>query len=584
MSAAHHHGSSQPHSGGYLSCNGAWGLLIALIGAFFFALWLLPAGFITGAHPYWLAQNEDITVYQAGFNAFFREPWQWPLWRISSLNWPESTSATFVDILPLYAALLKLLAPANWFPFNPFGYWVLLCILLQGLGAWWVLREAEIPNWLALVTLVLLLVSFPAWLVRMGHISLMSHWIITFAYALYLRSDRKQRFSAIGWTTLLSIAFMLNIYLCVMAAIVCASDAIRCVLRGQFCRVLLWTITAAALLAMLAWATIWPLPAATGSPDAGFGRYAMNLLAPFTGCAWFDVSKTLPAMLLPALGGLGFGGCWLQPQSMSAEQVFEGFNYLGLGLMLLIAVAFVSAIKYRAHPRSAPRTAWTLPVFLLLVAAYALSNQIHFGTTVLTEWTVPAWAASITGQFRASGRFFWLVGYALIIFSVIRIARYAPKPLMVGTFASVLLLQTADVWPYLQQIRHLQPKANANALNPRAWNQAISENTATLYYFPKFKCAKQSDFFNTLLPVMQHASERRFNINTAYVARYTPPCDTESADIKQSNPANSVYVFSVADYNPETISILFPADWAIRCQQEDFALICQQTPVAKLLH
>lgn len=553
-------------SGARYGSNSWLGALAAVLLAALYALWLLPDGFISGIHPYWLAQNEDITVYQAGFNAFFREPWQWPLWRIESLNWPQGTAATFVDILPLYAAVLKLLAPASWFPFNPFGAWVLLCILLQALGAWWVLREAEVRDWLALVVLVLLLISLPTWLRRMGHISLMSHWMITFGYAIFLRSLRLDRFSGLCWLLLLTSSVMLNIYLFAMAGILCLTDALRCLSRGDWRRVLGWTLATGALLTGAVWLTLWPLPPNTGQPDTGFGLYSMNLLSPISG-----------------IDAKGLGGRWINPQGVTNEQLFEGFNYLGVGILLLALVAFAASLR-QPRPKRFTRSAWILTPCLLLVAVYALSNQIYFGDQLVAQWSVPAWAVGLTGTFRASGRFFWLVSYAIVIFSVIGIYRLLPRHWAHGGFVVALVLQMLDLRPYIDEVRYLQPKANAIVIDTAAWSEAIPLGTTTLYYFPKFKCAKRSDFFNTLLPVMQLASARKLNINTAYIARYNPECNTEARDIAASNPQTSVYVFAREDYSAEAIRSFFPADWPMQCREQDFAVICQPAPRAALLH
>ena len=565
MIAPHHKARSLRQLGACCTSDSTLGAGIAVLLGLLFACWLLPDGFINGTHAYWHAQNEDITVYQAGFNAFFREAWHWPLWRIESLNWPQGTAATFVDILPLYAALLKLLAPQAWFPFNPFGVWVLACILLQALGAWWVLREAQVRDWLALIALVLLLVSFPTWLKRMGHISLMSHWVITFGYAIFLRSLRLDRFSGLCWLLLLTSSFMLNMYLFAMAGIICLADALRCLFRGYWRRVLGWCLATGALLAGVVWLTLWPLPAKTGQPDTGFGLYSMNLLSPISG-----------------IDAVGFGGRWINPQGVSNEQLFEGFNYLGAGVILIALVVLVSLL-HRRKKSSLSSTAWILAPCLLLVAVYALSNQVYFGSQLVAQWPVPEWALGLTGQFRASGRFFWLVGYALVIFSVIRITRSFPKPYAHGLLIVALALQGLDTWPYLQLVRQLEPKPGAQLINAKAWQAAIPATTDNLYYYPKFKCARRTDFFTTLLPVMQLASERKLNINTAYIARHSPACNTEALDIAQSDPTTSVYAFASDDYSSDAIRGYFPAAWDITCGIVDFATVCQQTPPTGLL-
>lgn len=532
---------------------GSLGLAVSSIVGILYAYWLLPDGFITGTHSYWLAQNEDITVYVSGFYAFFREAWHWPLWRIDSLNWPEGTLTTFLDAIPLFAALLKLAAPASWFPFNPYGLWVALCLALQSIGAWWVLREARIQSWMALLTLTFLLLMFPAWLARMGHISLMSQWVIVFALALTVRSTRQQRFPGPSWCVLLWLAFFTNIYLFSMSALIFACDAIYCLRKGNLRAVLLWSPITVTLIAVSAFVTMWPIPGSTGAPDVGFGIYSMNVLSPFTGSRFFE------------------------PTAHSAEQAFEGYNYLGLGGLTLVATALWLRLRHAPRIR-----AWIFPfelwAALILCTLYALSNVVYAGQTLLWTWQVPEWAKPLTGQLRASGRFFWVVGYTIIIFSIITICRRVPRKTAGVLMTAVLLLQTIDLWPQLQKLRHLQPNHSGAVIDYREWDTAIPIGTKTVYFFPKLKCNRKTSHLNTLLPVMRYSSERDLNITTGYIARHNPICAQESVEIAQSDSATSTYVFVNQEYSPAQIRGFFPNSWIIACRVQDFATLCQRLP------
>ena len=530
--------------------------------------WLFPAGFIEGTHPYWGAQNQDITQYLAGFEAYFREPWHWPLWRIESLNWPFGTLTTFVDAIPLYAAILKALAPQSWSDPNPFGYWVALCLLLQATGAWWILREAQVRSWVALLSLTILLITFPAWLYRMGHISLLSHWLIVFAFALILRGERTNRFPAWAWTALLICALFINIYLFCMVALLCAAPALHRACTKPLAPFLYWVLATAAFTGLCIWAFMWPLPAATGQVDFGFGIYSLNLLSLFVGGRWFSHI----------------------PNAFSPEQHFEGFNYLGFGLMLLIATAALICLWQRllrnqskvrpiqntnlAAPRHHPSNHRFLVLILVLMCAYAFSNRIYWGDQLILEWAVPSWAQGITGQLRASGRFFWPVGYALIIYSVIFIARTVSPQKSALIFTIVLALQIWDLDPHFDRLRRITPGANPSIIDFKEWQSLIPQESTTLYFFPKMKCAQHSQAIDTLLPVMRFASHTQRALNTGYLARYNPICGQERAEIAQSNVAHSAYIFVDAEYSAGTIASLFPVSWQVQCSPQNFASVC----------
>ena len=193
----------QPH--------GLAGLVAVLLLSIGFVWITFGGSFIQGQSTFWQTDAQDITQYMAGFNLYFSAPWKYPLLVFDSLNYPVGTRATFVDIIPLYALMLKLLVPASWAPFNPFGVWVASCFVLQAVGAWWMARELRAHSWGFMLSLVVLMLMTPALLSRIGHISLMSHWILVFACALYLRGWRQKKLPTLAWTLLLVSAFYINI-------------------------------------------------------------------------------------------------------------------------------------------------------------------------------------------------------------------------------------------------------------------------------------------------------------------------------------------------------------------------------------
>ena len=516
--------------------------------------WLLPADFISGTHPYWSAQDEDITQYISGFNAFFHEPWHWPWSRIQSLNWPAGTLVTFVDSIPIYAGLLKALIPLSWYPFNPYGYWIALSLVLQGMAGWWILCEAQVRNWVVLLGLTILLITFPSLLNRIVHISLFSQWLILFAFALLLRGIRIHTVPQLAWTGLIGIALLINIYLFAMVCFIFMGAWLsqRHTYRSSiaWCQPLISVMCVVLVIALL---TMWPLPAATGNTEFGFGVYSLNLLAPFSGGQLLN----------------------LTPDAFSAEQHFEGFNYLGAGIFLLLTCAWYLLI-FSASKSMTPQTIWPRSIWFLFFAltCYAVSNRIYWGDVLLYTWNVPSWVMWISGQFRASGRFFWPVAYGLTLFAVISLARSLPHKRLTLLMSVACLLQVFDVWPIIMEFRQKMITPHAQIISYPQLQQALPVNTQNMYFYPKLKCAQHSNFLNTLLPMMRFASEHSLNFNTGYIARYNPACQQEAIEIAASNPANSVYLFVNRDYTQTSIQQFFPKQWQAVCQPIDFMTLC----------
>jgi hypothetical protein len=535
---------------------GFGGLLVGISLALSFAMWLYPVDFLLGTSAYWQQQDADITQYIAGFNAFAREPWQWPLLHISSINWPDGTLATFVDIIPLYAAILKFFVHGADAPFwNPYGAWILICYFLQGVGAWWICREAGIKSWITLSVLTLFLALFPALSFRVMHISLMSQWLLVFAFAVYFRSTRQNTLAWKTWTALIFSAFYINIYLFSMLSIIFAADMIRFAPRMGWRKSVLTLGVPYGLLALSLFATMLPLPPGADLKEAGFGYYSMNVLSPFAG------GKLLQ---------------WPHPQGHDGQG--EGFNYLGVFLLGL----FIYAIALRSrHDRSFWVRHKILLTALLLVTFYALSNQIYVGTTHLFDLYLP-WPGLLTGPFRVSGRFFWLAGYAVVIFTIVTVHRHAPARRTSFLLSLVLLLQIWDLGPHHLQVRAKVTQQPSTALlDKAAWDHLLGNNIKTLYFYPPFRCSKASPH-STLLSTMRYAAERKINLSTGYVARAAKPCVGYENEIASATDESIAFVFLRAEFEGiGKIEQLFGDKSSVACTEVDFAYLCKRVHKGK---
>lgn len=531
-----------------VSSTGVFGFLIACTLGVLFVFRYFPPGFLDGSSSYWLTESDDVTQYIAGFNAYFHSPWKFPLLSFDSLNYPEGTRATFVDIIPIYAFLLKLFLPMSTPTFNPFGYWVGLVFLLQSCCGWWVLRELNIKSWAALISFIVVLLYMPALLSRLGHISLMSHWIILAALALYIRGYKEERLSVIGWTVLFFIAFYVNVYLFVMALAVYSCSVL--VSYKQISVVsIVRSIIPLCPIVLSVFIFIFPIPMGQVSTEWGFGYYSMNLLAPITGSAFFSIPDA----------------------SMPGQ--FEGFNYLGLGVI----AAFIASFVYLR------RDGWGvvvrhrfLSLLMLLFTVYALSNLVYIGVHQLFVINYPPFMTTLTSQFRASGRFFWPVGYAIVIFSFLMLYRKLSPARFYLVMMLLVLVQFADVAMARHNFVAGMSRPYSPILSTKLWEGEIGRDVKYLYFYPKFRCGKM-DSLTTLMPVMKYAAMHNLKLNTGYIARHQPPCDEESLinEISNSEKGKSAFIFVKSEFvDLKHVYRLLPNALKTQCAEIDFAFVC----------
>lgn len=517
-----------------------WGaafISIALAWAYFEVIFP-GARFIWGTSSYWQTHIQDVTQYISGLTAFRNEPWGLPLLRINSINWSTGTSVAFTDAIPLFALVLKVLGPIA--PENPFGIWVLLCFLLLGLATWWALKQSGQINWISLILAVGLCVQMPALSYRLGHLSLMAHFLIVLAIGLYFRDRLRGYVSTVGWGSLVLLSFYINFYITAMVLTIMVAAA------ADLCRDGHWSGIWRYGLAFLPLAITFPIMFGFGFgssvQEGGFDYYSMNLLAPLVGGSIID----FPSYSLGTIG-----------QS-------EGYNYLGFGLLgACAAVAFArNALPLRQIGPS-------LIAACIILTGYAVSNDVYAGPLHLIHWDVPWPLTEITGTFRVSGRFFWPVSYVLAFVVALAIARMNARRAAV---ACVVIL--AVQWIDLETVR---ARAQATSQRPAeivadidAWSTSLN-GVETIYFYPKFRCGKADHA--EILPIQLIASKLHLKITTGYLARYVPDCNAEATEIATAGLETSAFVYSMSDFNLEEAKERAPREAV--CHQQDKWILCR---------
>jgi hypothetical protein len=440
----------------------------ALIGALFF-VWIAGTRALDPGEIGWLMRY-DWPIHFFGWHFFRHEPWQIPPGLITSYYAPLGTSIGFTDSIPLAALSLKPFSA--WLPatFQYIGPWLLICFTLQGLFAAWLASR-----WSAQVSVQLsaaaLFVLMPVLLIRVGHPALCSHWLLLWALVVASR-DGAARVRIVEWSAIGITAGLLHPYLAVMtltllAAVAAAPSAVPFGLRWR-------AFAAAVVTTVIGWWTagLFSVSGAESLSTEGLGHYSMNVLAPITQTGWSLVLPDLPRA--------------------TAGQDFEGFQYLGLGSLLLVLVALLVARFVPPAPAADARGAsWRgfgslLFLAALAMALFALSPKVTFANHLVIDLSGP-WTERFA-VFRATGRFFWPLAYLGLAWAIAVLCAHLPPRLALTILLFAVVVQAIDLHGAHEQRRQSARDpgfyAWATPMPSALWHQVLPQYRHLVLYPP----------------------------------------------------------------------------------------------------
>jgi hypothetical protein len=229
----------------------------------------------------------------------------------------------------------------------------------------------------------------------------------------------------------------------------------------------------------------------------------MNLLALVDPRGWRSI-------IFPKLSGASAGQ-------------YEGYNYLGAGVLALALIVLITAFfERRKLPRLNPR--WAVPLLLccLLLTLMALSTKITIGGRTLIDLDPAERISPYLAPLRASGRFFWM-SYYVMLTAVLAVPFLMFRRMWANLLiASVLVLQVADTRELRHAVHTEVSKQHPSPLKSAVWSRlgSIHKNLIVL---PAWQCGTSESpgglrgyrIFGFL------AVQQKMRINSYQSARYT---------------------------------------------------------------
>lgn len=433
-----------------------------------FAMWVHLA-ILDPGNVGWLLRGQDLGQNALGLAAYLRDG-AWPGTREPLLSAPEGLTLLFTDSNPLFGLLLWPLAGLMPPGLQFVGLWLLVCVGLHVLFAWALVRRFApdfVTAWLGTVLLTLL----PTLFNRLAHPNLCAHWLILWALWIFIDSGRARR--SVWWAAVLGVAALVHAYLLVMVAAIWASALLAMLAVPQPMRDRAMLLACHAPVILLAVA-IMALNGVFGGSFVSTGTFGAFPMA-------------LDALINPANPSYSA----LLPSTPDDQgRGFEGFQYLGAGLLMLVIAA--GAILARTSPPARQREAlhrlrWLLPAFAALTLI-AIGNQILLqGQVVATLRLSPA-LIDLLDPLRASGRLFWPVAYTLVLVAILAAYRLGDGRALL-LLSAALALQLIDIAPMLAAERTLTAAANDRRAylrtRDRRWAAMIAGASAIEFHPPE---------------------------------------------------------------------------------------------------
>lgn len=513
-------------------------LLIAGAIGFLYILLILSPAQLNPTNLSWL--KGDAATYYIGWELFRQDPrLHWPLTFTDRLGYPLGDSIAFMDPIPLLSMLLKPLSSLLPTSFQYLGIATVLAVSLQFFFAARLFRLLLGRNVFGVLLPSLFFLMAPPMTWRLvGHYALVNHWLLVAALCLFVSLQKatgdKNRERILFCGLLGGVAVGVNPYLAFMVVVVVSTGVITAWWRHRLGLKTACAILAATGMACLIAALALGFIRSGGRyGGGGYGLYSMNLLAPID-------PGTFGALLLPSM-----------PQFSPYQ--YEGYNYLGAGVLMVAIMLLLPFPRSRVRRLTAAEVV-PLAVGCLALTALAVSTRVSAGSVLVADLDPHDTLTRYLAVFRASGRLFW-VPYYVILTAVLATAFILWPPRKAAVLISVaFVVQFADTLPLRWGVRAQVSQSHPLPFHSPQWS-SLGQDHVNLLVLPPWQCSAMlgadtpggQDGFRIfgLLAAAQH-----MRTNSYYAGRYSAAslafhCDQAVKDL-MNNPLSpdSAYVVS----------------------------------------
>ncbi|MBC8295989.1 MAG: hypothetical protein H8E55_09370 [Pelagibacterales bacterium] len=394
----------------------------------FCSYFILGNNFFSFTNTSWL-NSIDMAQDIVSWKYFKNDIWRFPIGMNPNYGIDIGNSIVFtgaVPILAIFFKIFKFILPEN---FHFFNLWYFVCFFLQSYIAYKIIYALTKNSLYSFLGSLFFLIS-PILIGRLVmHMSLAAHWVILFAFYIELIVAKKKKLKY--WIFIISFSALIHFYLTLMLlGLFFIFTASRLLDDKNFKLFFIENFLNLIILIFIMFVFGYFEVPITDSVGVGYGNYKLNLASIFNPLELINNGQILWSNILPSI-------------KMSSGEQSEGFNYLGLGGILLLLILIITSIF-----RFKDLNFYKLKPFILIVILFtlvALTNKIYFSNVEILSFNINKYLYGVLGIIRASGRFFWPVYYLIFIGSIIIIYKNFSTKKSIGIISIILLFQIIDL-------------------------------------------------------------------------------------------------------------------------------------------
>lgn len=449
----------------------------------------------------WIYSNtgSDFFQHQIGFEFFKNDNWRFPVGVYKNYAYPQGTSIVYTDSIPIFAIFFKLVKKLMPSTFQYFGLWGISCFSLTG-GLSAIIINKYIKNYFLIMIIIPFFVCSTGILWRLyAHSSLAGHWIILLALAVYIYRDK---FSSLKllisiWAAITSLSVLIHSYFLVIVGIIMVGYLIDDYLRKKKLLRVFSVFTVSVICTLVTFFIVGGFIPGGSVSEEGLGSYSMNLNGMINPQGYSTFLKDLP---------------------LADTKQYEGFQYLGLGLIILSLICIIVKIENFKKPHFLSKKGYYLQKYtgylfiILSLTLLALSPKITLSSIYIIDYS-NGLLDKVLSPFRSTGRFFWPVWYLVALYVIITLYRYFKMKTFMILTLFCLFVQINDLKPLIN-LRSLPLKeSNIEYITPL---QSSFWDNASNYY-------KHINLLSNGLikyePLAIYAAHHELTLNNGYIAR-----------------------------------------------------------------